>query len=126
MPSYLERMVGALRKHGASLVTLGSWIEFHALPGRCRRYGTSPADPPSLLPLPPDQYHSRPLPAHSYLWGFGFSYVHTAKLAQCCPYPPSNMGEVRPTAFALLSRLAACILPAPAQASGSHKGARRV
>ena len=93
MPSYLERMVGALQTHGASLVTLGSWLEFHAIPGRCRRYGTSPADLPSLVPLPPDQYHSRPPPAHSYLWGFGFSYVHTSKLAQCCPYPPSNMGE---------------------------------
>ena len=84
LPSYLSRMVHALTSHGAALVKLGSWLEFNCVNGMCRRYGTSPGDDAAVAPALDgmDRGIARLKPAHSYLWGFGFSYVHTAQLAQ--------------------------------------------
>ena len=77
-------MVHALTRHGASLVKLGSWLEFNCVNGMCRPYGTSPGDDATVAP-PIDEMDkgiARLKPQHSYLWGFGFSYAHAAQLAR--------------------------------------------
>lgn len=95
LPSYLDRMVGALQDSDAELVKLGSFLEFNAATSAVRRYGTSSADDPALMARVEgvDKIYVNMRPTHGHLWGYGFSYVHTAELAAACPYPATNFGE---------------------------------
>ena len=102
LPNYVTRMVGALASTDAELVTLSVFLEFNAALKQCTRVGLAvgvscAADDPALQPAPPPQgdprQPSRPVGGHDQFWGYGFSYVHTARLARCCPYPPTSFGE---------------------------------
>ena len=98
LPSYVARMVHALRTCDAELVKIAHFIEFNAHDDELRRLGSSAADEPELLPVlqgvhkfiaeSPDFQ-----PSHPNRWGYGFSYVHTCRLAFRCPYPPKDFGE---------------------------------
>jgi hypothetical protein len=97
LPSYIERMVGALRESGAELVKLGTFIEFDARTDAVLRLGSCSFDPRPLLPnkvSPPSLTMMHPSSvSHGERWGYGFSYVHTARLAWRVPYEPINFGE---------------------------------
>jgi hypothetical protein len=93
LPTYVERMVGALHSSRAELVKLSSWLEFNAVLGRLVRLGSSRSDRRELLPPGKNYDNMYDLMPHSLQWGFGFSYVHTARLAWRVPYPPMDMGE---------------------------------
>ena len=98
LPSYVERMVAALRACDAELVKLACFIEYDCDGDKLRRFGSSSADAKELLPELKgiDLYlatNPKMSASHGNRWGYGFSYVHTARLAFVVPYPPIDFGE---------------------------------
>ena len=102
-PTYLERMVGAMVRHDASLCKLASFLHLDMV-SRCT-YLCDPSDPNGMwgaggISMGAARLRERQAPPpmlvienHGTRWGFGFSVVHTARLAAACPYRSVSFGE---------------------------------
>ena len=96
LPQYLERMVAALRASDAELVKLACFLQYNATTDAIEQSGESVADEAELLPAnSADRKRLTRLAnlVHCHRWGYGFSYVHTARLAFFCPYKAITFGE---------------------------------
>jgi hypothetical protein len=101
LPSYVTRMVGALASTDGELVTLSIFLDFNVTSKQCTRVGLAvgascAGDDRDLQPTastPSDTASACGSGGHDQFWGYGFSYVHTARLARCCPHPPTSFGE---------------------------------
>lgn len=77
MPDYLTRMVSALIADKADMVKLSSWLSFETDTDALCRF---------------DAEKDAAWGHHSRRWGYGFSYVYTAELANK-GFPPIDHGE---------------------------------